>query len=51
VRFRDGRIQADHPIAHRRDADKELAALPPADDVDDGQVKADPSPAEHGGVV
>ena len=29
VRFRDGRIQIDEQIAHRRDAAKELAALPP----------------------
>ena len=29
VRFRDGKIQVDQKIAHRRDAAKELAALPP----------------------
>ena len=29
VRFRDGRIQVDQKIANRRDAAKELAALPP----------------------
>jgi putative ABC transport system ATP-binding protein len=29
VRFRDGRIQVDEKVAHRRDAAKELAALPP----------------------
>src|SRR4029079_17497718 len=29
VRFRDGRIQVDQKIANRRDATKELAALPP----------------------
>ena len=51
IRFRDGRIQIDEKIAKRRDASKELAALPPADDVDDGPVKADPAPAEHGGVA
>src|SRR5688500_2623736 len=51
VRFRDGRIQADHPIEHRRDAAKELAALPPPEaDTDDGP--GDPVPAEHlGGVA
>jgi putative ABC transport system ATP-binding protein len=31
VRVRDGRIQRDEPIANRRDAATELAALPPAD--------------------
>jgi putative ABC transport system ATP-binding protein len=31
VRFRDGRIQLDERISHRRDAAKELAALPVAD--------------------
>jgi putative ABC transport system ATP-binding protein len=50
VRFRDGRIQLDQSIAHRRDAAKELAALPPPEpEVDD--APADPVPAEHGGVV
>jgi putative ABC transport system ATP-binding protein len=29
IRFRDGRIVADQPILHRRDAAEELAALPP----------------------
>ena len=29
IRFRDGRIVADQPILHRRDAQEELAALPP----------------------
>jgi putative ABC transport system ATP-binding protein len=51
VRFRDGRIQVDQPIAKRRDAEKELAALPPPDDDDGAPVKGDPAPAEHGGVV
>jgi putative ABC transport system ATP-binding protein len=52
IRFRDGRIQVDHKIAKRRDADKELAALPVADEGD-----AEPSPpdavpaAEHGGTA
>jgi len=48
VRFRDGKIQVDQKITKRRDADKELAALPPPEDVDDEQLKADPAPAEHG---
>ena len=51
VRFRDGRIQLDQKIPKRRDAEKELAALPPPDEGDDGPVEADPAPAEHGGVV
>jgi putative ABC transport system ATP-binding protein len=52
VRFRDGRIQVDQPIAKRRDAAKELAALPPPDDTDDAPPpKSDPAPAEHGGVA
>jgi putative ABC transport system ATP-binding protein len=52
VRFRDGKIQIDQKITKRRDASEELAALPPADDVDDTvPVPADPVPAEHGGVV
>jgi putative ABC transport system ATP-binding protein len=52
VRFRDGRIQVDQPIAKRRDAAKELAALPPPDDTDDAPPpKSDPAPAKHGGVA
>jgi putative ABC transport system ATP-binding protein len=51
VRFRDGRIQLDQKIVHRRDAVHELAALPPPEEIDEGPVKADPAPAEHGGVV
>jgi len=51
VRFRDGKIQVDQKITKRRDAEKELAALPPPEDVDDEQLKADPAPAEHGGVA
>jgi putative ABC transport system ATP-binding protein len=50
VRFRDGRIQVDQPIARRRDAAKELAALPPADEVDE-VIAADPTSVEHGGVA
>jgi putative ABC transport system ATP-binding protein len=51
IRFRDGKIQIDQTITKRRDAAKELALLPPADDVDASQVKGDPAPAEHGGVA
>src|SRR5206468_9792774 len=29
IRFRDGRVVADQKVAHRRDAEEELAALPP----------------------
>ena len=51
VRFRDGRIQVDQPIAHRRDAAKELAALPPPEP-DLPAEAADPAPSEHlGGVA
>ena len=32
VRFRDGRIQIDQKITNRRDAVKELAALPPPEE-------------------
>jgi putative ABC transport system ATP-binding protein len=48
IRFRDGRIQLDQKIASRRDAEKELAALPPPEDVDAEHVASDPSPSEHG---
>jgi putative ABC transport system ATP-binding protein len=51
VRFRDGRIQADHKIPKRRDAEQELAALPPPEDLDEGPVQADSAPSEHGGVA
>jgi putative ABC transport system ATP-binding protein len=50
VRFRDGKIQVDQKIAHRRDAAHELAALPPPEP-DDPAEKADPAPAEHLGGV
>jgi putative ABC transport system ATP-binding protein len=50
VRFRDGKIQVDQKIAHRRDAAKELAALPPPEP--ETPVPADEAPVEHiGGVV
>jgi putative ABC transport system ATP-binding protein len=52
VRFRDGRIQVDHPIVSRRDAAKELAALPPPEpDTDTPHPSADPSPVDRGGAV
>jgi putative ABC transport system ATP-binding protein len=51
VRFRDGRIQIDHKITNRRDAAKELAALPPPED-DPANLPSDEAPVEHhGGVV
>jgi putative ABC transport system ATP-binding protein len=51
VRFRDGRIQLDEKIVRRRDAAKELAALPPPEpEPIDGLF--DDLPVEHlGGVV
>ena len=50
VRFRDGRIQVDQKIAHRRDAAQELAKLPPPEP--DDPIPADEAPVEHlGGVV
>jgi putative ABC transport system ATP-binding protein len=51
VRFRDGKIQIDQKITKRRDAEKELVALPPPEEFDDEHVQADPAPVEHGGVV
>jgi putative ABC transport system ATP-binding protein len=51
VRFRDGRIQIDQKITNRRDAAKELAALPPPEEEPVG-IKSDEVPVEHlGGVV
>ena len=51
VRFRDGKIQTDSPVHNRRDAKKELAALPPPDE-DPPDAPADDVPVEHiGGVV
>jgi len=50
VRFRDGRIQIDQKIANRRNAEKELAALPPPEP--DVPIPSDEAPVEHiGGVV
>jgi putative ABC transport system ATP-binding protein len=51
VRFRDGKIQIDQQITHRRMADDELAALPPPEEYEDEPTAADPAPAEHGGAV
>ena len=51
VRFRDGRIQVDQKIANRRDAARELAALPPPEP-EPADLPADTVAAEHhGGVV
>ncbi len=50
VRFRDGRIQIDEQIAHRRDAAKELAALPPPEPELPNEP-ADRVPADHLGGV
>jgi putative ABC transport system ATP-binding protein len=47
VRFRDGRIQVDQKIAHRRDAAQELAKLPPPEP--EVPVPADEAPVEHHG--
>jgi putative ABC transport system ATP-binding protein len=51
IRFRDGKIQMDQKILKRRDADHELAALPPPEEDPILDVAADESPAEHGGAV
>jgi putative ABC transport system ATP-binding protein len=51
IRFRDGRIQIDEKVTHRRDAAQELAALPPPDEIDEQPAKAEPAPAEHGGAA
>jgi putative ABC transport system ATP-binding protein len=51
VRFRDGKIQVDQKITTRRDAAKELAALPPPEP-EIAHVPADEVSGEHmGGVV
>ena len=51
IRFRDGKIQIDQQVTNRRDAAQELAALPPPEEIDEPSKKADPAPAEHGGVA
>jgi putative ABC transport system ATP-binding protein len=52
IRFRDGRIQIDSPVHKRRDAKKELAALPPPEeDPLPGELAEPVVEADHGGVV
>ena len=51
VRFRDGRIQLDQPVLNRRDAAKELAALPPPEEEPAAAPAAVASSVEHGGAV
>jgi putative ABC transport system ATP-binding protein len=51
IRFRDGKIQMDQKILKRRNADQELAALPPPEEDPIVEVAADESPVEHGGAV
>ena len=51
VRFRDGKIQTDSPVHQRRDAKKELAALPPPDPDEPPPADATAVAAEHGGAV
>jgi putative ABC transport system ATP-binding protein len=51
VRFRDGRIQLDQPVTTRRDAARELAALPEVDEEPAETGPADEVPVNHGGVV
>ncbi len=53
IRFRDGKIQLDSPVLNRRDAKKELAALPPPEeDPPLPSELAEPVvEADHGGVV
>jgi putative ABC transport system ATP-binding protein len=43
IRFRDGRVVADQKVLHRRNADEELAALPPPEP---DQIIAPAEPAE-----
>ena len=51
VRFRDGKIQMDQKIPHRRDAAAELAKLPPPEADDPAPIPGDHVPAEHLGGV
>ena len=51
IRFRDGKIQIDQKVTHRRNAAEELAALPPPDEVDEPREKAAPAAAGTGGVT
>jgi len=49
IRFRDGRVVADQKVIHRRNADEELAALPPPepDQIPPPEEEAKPEPAHH----
>ncbi len=47
IRFRDGRVVADQPVLHRRNAADELAALPPPEP---DQIPP-PAEAERGGAL
>jgi len=48
IRFRDGRVVADMSVAHRRNADDELAALPPPEpDLIAHPESPAPEPAHH----
>jgi putative ABC transport system ATP-binding protein len=51
VRFRDGRIQVDQKITNRRDAARELAALPPPEEEPADQPSDTVAVEHHGGVV
>jgi putative ABC transport system ATP-binding protein len=51
VRFRDGRIQVDEKILNRRDAEKELAALPPPEEEPVSAPSDDVAVEHFGGVV
>ena len=46
IRFRDGRVVADQPVLHRRNAADELAALPPPepDQIVQTEEPAEPAP-------
>ena len=46
IRFRDGRVVADSKVVHRRDADEELAALPPPEPDQIVTPPADAKPAQ-----
>jgi putative ABC transport system ATP-binding protein len=50
IRFRDGKIQVDQKIVTRRDAERELAALPPPEE-EPAEPAADVVQTEHGGVA
>ena len=48
IRFRDGRVVADQPILHRRNAADELAALPPPEP---DQIPAEAPPTAEAGAA